>query len=33
MVPECARGLTNSEIAEKLSTSNQTVCKWRNRFV
>lgn len=33
IILECAKGLTNTEVAEKLSTSNQTICKWRNRFV
>ena len=33
IVLECAKGLTNNEVAEKLHTSNQTVCKWRSRFV
>lgn len=33
VVLECSKGLTNTEVAQKLQTSNQTVCKWRNRFV
>ena len=30
---ECAKGLENIEVAERLGVSNQTVGKWRKRFV
>jgi transposase len=28
----CAEGLSNTAVAQKLRTSNQNVCKWRERF-
>ncbi|WP_369122884.1 hypothetical protein [Marinomonas transparens] len=30
---ECAQGRSNTVVAERLSTSNQTVCKRRSRFL
>jgi transposase len=33
IVLECAQGLTNAAVAERLRVSAQTVCKWRRRFV
>jgi len=33
IVLKCAKGLANQEVAEELGLSNQTVCKWRKRFV
>lgn len=33
IVLACASGLDNAEVAKKLATSEQTVCKWRARFV
>ena len=33
IVLRCASGLTNSEVARELRTTNATVGKWRNRFV
>src|SRR5215471_6828126 len=28
----CAEGISNTAVAQKLRTSNQNVCKWRERF-
>lgn len=33
IVLECAKGLDNATVASKLNVSQQTVCKWRGRFV
>ena len=33
IVLRCAEGLANTAVAKKLGTSNQTVGKWRSRFV
>ena len=33
IILECARAQSNTVVAERLSTSNQTVCKWRSRFL
>ena len=33
IVLACATGITNSAVAKKLRTSNQTVCLWRKRFL
>ena len=33
IVLACAKGLDSREVAKKLKTSEQTVCKWRGRFV
>lgn len=33
IVIECAKGLDSCDVAERLETSQQTVCKWRKRFV
>ena len=32
IVLQCAEGLSNTAVAQKLRTSNQNVCKWRERF-
>jgi transposase len=29
---QCARGLANDEVADRVGTSKQAVCKWRERF-
>jgi DNA-directed RNA polymerase specialized sigma24 family protein len=33
LVLACAEGITSTEVARRCRTSNQTVCKWRKRFV
>ncbi len=33
LVLACAEGLTNSEVARRLRATNQTIGKWRKRFV
>lgn len=33
IILECARGLDSSEVAAALGVSNQTICKWRGRFI
>ena len=33
IVLKCAAGMSNADVAEELETSQQTVCKWRKRFV
>ncbi|MBJ7537088.1 helix-turn-helix domain-containing protein [Marinomonas sp. C1424] len=33
IILECAQGRSNTVVAERLSTSNQTVCKRRSRFL
>jgi transposase len=33
LVLTCAEGITSTEVARRCRTSNQTVCKWRMRFV
>jgi transposase len=33
IVLACADGITSTEVARRCRTSNQTVCKWRKRFV
>jgi transposase len=33
IILECAKGLDSTAVAERLGVSNQTVCKWRGRFI
>jgi transposase len=33
LILACGEGQTNAEVAKRLKTSNQTVCKWRQRFI
>jgi transposase len=33
IILECAKGFDSSEVAKALGVSNQTVCKWRGRFI
>lgn len=33
IVLECAKGIDNIDVAERVGVSQQTVCKWRKRFV
>ncbi len=33
VVLECAKGLDSTVVATRLGVSNQTVCKWRGRFI
>lgn len=33
IVLECAKGIDNAKVASKLGVSQQTVCKWRSRFL
>ena len=33
IILKCASGMDNTDVAEELETSQQTVCKWRQRFV
>ncbi len=33
VVLECAKGLDSTVVAARLGVSNQTVCKWRGRFL
>ena len=33
LVLSCADGVSSAEVARRCRTSNQTVCKWRQRFI
>src|SRR3569623_3546419 len=33
LVLSCAEGISSADVARRCRTSNQTVCKWRQRFI